>query len=124
MTDHVARLYALALSLVVFFTTWALVAARPWGHEAEAAAKDPRVVALERRQERLQKESARVQRLVQRRFAAYERRLRERQRAIAAVQASNAAAASAVPVASAPSAPAPPSVSVVSVPPITNTSSS
>ena len=30
MTNHVARLYALALALVVFFLAWAVVAAHPW----------------------------------------------------------------------------------------------
>jgi len=42
MTDHVARLYALALALVVFFVTWAAVAAHPWA----TAKPDPRVAAL------------------------------------------------------------------------------
>ena len=30
MTNHVARLYAGALALLVFFLVWAVVAARPW----------------------------------------------------------------------------------------------
>jgi hypothetical protein len=113
MTDHVARLYAAALALVAFFLTWAVIAARPWA--AEAAADDPRVVALERREERLRRESARVERKVERRFAAYRTRLAERQRVIAAV-----------PDATAPSAPAPPapSVGAVSIPPVTSTRSS
>ena len=135
MTDHVARLYAAVLALVVFFLTWAVVAARPWAEE-EAAEKDPRLVALERREARLRRESARVERLVQRRFAAYEVRLRQRKREIAAIQAANAAAAT-VPVAAsgsvssaapspsaAPAASPAPSVGVVSLPPVTNTSSS
>ena len=136
MTDHVARLYAAVLALVVFFLTWAVVAARPWAEEA-AAEKDPRLVALERREARLRRESARVERLVQRRFAAYEVRLRQRKREIAAIQAANAAAAATVPVAAsgsvssaapspsaAPAASPAPSVGVVSLPPVTNTSSS
>ena len=133
MTDHVARLYAFALALVVFFSTWAVVAARPWAAEA-AAERDPRIVKLERREARLRRESIRVQRVVKRRFAAYQVRLKRRQREIAAIQAANAAAAAAVPVSSAPSvassaapavsAPAAPSVGVVSLPPITSSSSS
>ena len=120
MTDHVVRLYAVALALVVLFLTWAVVAARPWA--ATAAEKDPRIVALERREAQLRRKSVRVERQVKRRFAAYEVRLRKR--AIAAIEAANASAAAAAPaVSSAPSA-APPSVGVVSLPPITSTSSS
>jgi hypothetical protein len=122
MTDHVARLYAVSLALVVLFLTWAVVAARPWA--ATAAEEDPRIVALERREAQLRRKSIRVERQVKRRFAAYEVRLRKRKRAIAAIEAANASAAAAAPaVPAAPSA-APPSVSVVSLPPITSTSSS
>jgi hypothetical protein len=116
MTDHVARLYAVALALVVLFLTWAVVAARPWAPPA-AAEKDPRIVALERREAKLRRQSVRVERQVKRRFAVYEARLRKRKRAIAAIGAANARAAAG------PSA-APPSVGVVSLPPITSTSSS
>ena len=124
MTDHVARLYAVALAICVFSLTWATVAARPWAHEES----DPRVVALERREAKLRRQSVRVQRRVERRFAAYRVQLRERQRLVAAVTASNAAAAvvpvsSAAPAAPAASAPSP-VVSVVSAPPVTATRSS
>ena len=122
MTNHVARLYAVSLALVVLFLTWAVVAARPWA--AAAAEQDPRIVALERREAKLRRKSIRVERQVKRRFAAYEVRLRKRKRAIAAVQAANASAAAAAPaVSSAPSAAAPP-VASVSLPPITSSSSS
>ncbi|HYY77260.1 MAG TPA: hypothetical protein VE644_13185 [Gaiellaceae bacterium] len=112
MTDHVARLYAAALALVAFFLTWAAIAARPWAPEAT---ESPQLAALERREQRLRRESALVQRKVERRFAVYHTRLAEREREIAAAQ-----------TAPAPSAPAPaaPSVGVVSVPPVTSTRSS
>ncbi|HEX2045198.1 MAG TPA: hypothetical protein VHF23_06190 [Gaiellaceae bacterium] len=126
MTDHVARLYAAAIAIVAFFVTWAVVAARPWAEPA--APSDRRLVALERREERLRRESIRVQRVVERRFAAYRVRLAERQQQIAAAQAATATPApsvSAAPAAPAPAAPAPaPSVGVVSVPPVTSTRSS
>jgi hypothetical protein len=80
MTDHVARLYAGALALLVFFVVWAVVAARPW---AEAGDTDPRMAALERREQRLMRESKRVNKVVQRRFATYRRRLARRKREIA-----------------------------------------
>ena len=123
MTNHAARLYAVALALAVLFVTWAVVAARPWA--ATAAERDPRIVALERREAQLRRKSVRVERRVQRRFAAYEKRLRMRKREIAAIQAANAEAAAApvsAPAASPAAAPAaaPPPVSVVSVPPGTS----
>jgi hypothetical protein len=121
MTDHVARLYAVSLALVVLFLTWAVVAARPWA--ATAAEKDPRIVALERREAKLRRKSVRVERQVKRRFAAYEARLRKRQRAIAAIQAADASAAAAPAASSAPAAAAP-SVATVSLPPVTSSSSS
>jgi hypothetical protein len=133
MTNHVARLYAVALALTVFFLTWAVVAARPWGAEP---VKDPRLAALERREERLRRQSIRVQRMVNRRFASYRVRLAQRRAEIAAANAANARAAAATSVAVAPSgggggaggggpvsAPAA-APAVVSVPPVTQTASS
>lgn len=93
MTDHIARLYASVLALVAFFLTWAVVAARPW--LPEKAPADPRVAALERREEQLRRESLRLQRAVERRRETAE-----------------------APAVSAPS------VGVVSVPPVTSTSTS
>ncbi len=130
MTDHFARLYAIAIALAVFFSTWAVVAAKPWA--AEASANDLRLVALERREERLRRQSVRVQRLVKRRFAAYQVRLKKRQAEIAAVQAANARAAAA-PAASSGGASSgggssagasAPSVGVVSLPPVTSSGTS
>ena len=123
MTNHAARLYAVALALAVLFLTWAVVAGRAWA--ATAAETDPRIAALERREAQLRRKSVRVERRVQRRFVAYEKRLRKRKREIAAVQAANADAAAA-PVSAPAVAPAaaPPSVSVVSVPPVTSSESS
>jgi hypothetical protein len=104
MTDHVVRLYAAALALVVFFLTWAVVAARPWAEESTAQ-KDPRLAALERREQRLRREAIRVNRLVERRFENYRAQLAARQtRPAAAVSA--------------------PSVGAVSLPPVTSTRSS
>ena len=121
MTNHVARLYAVALALVVLFLTWAVVAARPWA--ASAAEQDPRMVALERREAKLRRKSIRVERQVKHRFAAYEVRLRKRKRAIAAIQAANASATATAPAVSSASAAAP-AVASVSLPPITSSSSS
>jgi len=61
MTSHVARLYALVAGVVVFFVAWAAIAAHPW---APRAAQDPRIAALAARQQHVQLESLRVQKLV------------------------------------------------------------
>ena len=132
MTDHVARMYAGALALLVFFLVWAVVAARPW---AEAGGSDPRMAALERREQKLMRESRRVNKVVQRRFATYRQRLARRRKEIAAAEAAAAAAAvpaatatssSVAPTSSAPAAApaAPPPVAVTAAPPVTSTGSS
>ena len=128
MTDHVARLYAGALALLVFFVVWAVVAARPW---ADAGETDPRMAALERREQKLMRESRRVNEVVQRRFTTYRRRLARRRKEIAAAEAEAAAVATAPStsssIASASSAPAPaapPPVAVTAAPPVTSTGSS
>ena len=144
MSNHVVRLYAVALTLAVLFLTWAVVSAKPWATQA-AEKKDPRLVALERREERLRKQSVRVNRVVKRRFVRYERQLAKRQREIAAIQAANAAAASvSAPVSwggsvsfssgssgspgssvsGGSSGPSAPSVAPVSLPPVTSSGSS
>ena len=130
MTSHVGRLYALALALVVFFLTWATVAAHPWSVHATPRT-DPRAAAVAERQLRLRHESVVVARIVRRRWAIYRRRLHRRQRQIAAEKRANAvaarqaqlaaSAAAAAPVASATAAP---SVRVVSLPPVTITRTS
>jgi hypothetical protein len=132
VTEHVVRLYALAVALVVFFLFWAVIAARPW---AAAGESDPRMTALERREEKLARKTRRVNRVVKRRFARYEHQLARRKRAIARRERENAALAAAAPGASdgtsggfsaaAPAAaPSAPAVSVTATPPVTTTSSS
>jgi hypothetical protein len=129
MTSHVGRLYTLALALVVFFLTWATVAAHPWSAHATPRA-DPRAAALAARQLRLRHESLVVAGIVHRRWAIYRKQLRMRQQRIAAVNRSNAAAARqaelAASAAAAPAVPsaAAPSVRVVSLPPVTVTRTS
>src|SRR5512133_714710 len=116
MTSHVGRLYTLAVALVVFFLTWAAVAARPWSTRSAARA-DPRATALVAREQRLRHEGVAVARIVRRRWAFYRVELRRRQRKIEAVKRANAAAARQAQVASsaAPSVAAAPSVRVVSL---------
>jgi hypothetical protein len=60
MANHTARLYALALGLIVFFLAWAVVAARPWG----ATSTDPRLRALAVREAQLRQEAKLVNQIV------------------------------------------------------------
>ena len=58
MTNHVARLYALATSLIVFFAVWLAVSAHPWSQTAEAApGGDPQMARLVARERRLRAET-------------------------------------------------------------------
>jgi hypothetical protein len=137
MTNHVVRLYALALALLVFFVTWAAIAARPWTSHASSKA-DPRWAELARRQQLLRHDAIAVRRVVNRRWRVYRIRLAARKRQIATAlrthQQQLAAARSVAATASAtPSAPsysgssaggAAPSVRVVTLPPITITRTS
>ena len=60
MTNHVGRLYSLALALLVFFVLWAGIAARPWA----TPATDPRVAALVAREQQLRHDSVLVKKIV------------------------------------------------------------
>ena len=60
MTSHTARLYALVGAVLVFFVAWAAIAAHPWQKQS-AAPQDPRLAALQAREQRLRAEVARRQ---------------------------------------------------------------
>ena len=113
MTSHPGRLYALALSLVVFFLAWAVVAARPWA----VASADPRLRGLTIRQAQLQHEARLVRRVVAARWARYRVELKARRAEIARAHAAAAAAAAAAQAAAAiPAQAAAPAVRVVNLP--------
>jgi hypothetical protein len=48
MTSGLGRIYAIAAAIVVFFLSWAIIAARPWVQAPEAKA-DHRLAALDQR---------------------------------------------------------------------------
>jgi hypothetical protein len=137
MTNHVARLYALATSLVVFFAVWLAVSAHPWSQAAKTApAADPQIASLKARERRLRAETRRVNLIVHRRYVAYRRALRHRNRVNAAARAqhnhqlaaAHLAALTAQRTYSAPSysAPvaAPQAVRIVTLPPVASTRTS
>jgi hypothetical protein len=111
MTSQIGRIYATAVTLFVFFLTWAMVAARPAPSGSPSTGPELRALAL--REQRLQQESVAVQRVVARRWAAYRAQLAKRRSQIATAKQAQLAAAA-----------APPSVRVVPLPPVTVTRTS
>ena len=91
MTSPPGRLYALALSLLVFFLAWAVVSAHPWA----TASADPRLRALGIREAQLRHEAKVVRQVVGARWARYRVELKTRRAQIARVNAAAAAAAQA-----------------------------
>jgi hypothetical protein len=120
MTNHFARLYALAGTILVFLLTWAVVAAHPWQATSNLNAKDPRLTQLAAREQRLRHEQVRVQKIVDRRWARYRKALAKRKKEIAAAKAQQQAVLTASVAAPA----AAPPVHVVTLPPLTSTKSS
>jgi hypothetical protein len=123
MTNHVARLYSLVAAVLVFFVAWAAIAAHPWQAKS-ATAQDPRVAALQAREQRVRAESLAVKRVVDRRWAVYRARFALRKQEIATIKAQNTKARAAASLASAPATAAAPSVRVVTLPPLTITRTS
>jgi hypothetical protein len=125
MTSHTGRLYALGASLLAFFLAWAVIAAHPWA--SASTARDPRLVALAQREQRLRREAGLVQQIVTRRFADYRKRFAAYKAALAKRQAQLASAAQLAAVRSAtpsPSYASSPGVRVVTLPPLTITRTS
>jgi hypothetical protein len=123
MTNHVGRLYSLALTIVLFFVLWAAIAARPWAR----VGTDPRMAALAAREQHLRQDSILVRRIVAARWAVYRVDLartkaaiaawQRRQTQLAAVPAPTVSANYGVGVAA-------PAVRVVTLPPLTITRTS
>jgi hypothetical protein len=126
MTSHVVRLYALVVGVLAFFLVWALVAAHPWSASSRRAVRDPWLTALVARRKSIERESARVQAVVARRWVVYHKALRARNAEIARVQRQRAVAAQQLAVASAP-VPAPAAAAparIVTLPPLVITRTS
>ena len=108
MTDTSHRTYAVAIALVVFFLSWAAVAAHPWG----TPKPDPRLVALDAREQRLRTDATIVARVVAAEAPPIRSALQARRAAIAEARARPIPAAQ------------PPQVRIVTLPPLTVTRSS
>jgi hypothetical protein len=126
------RVYVFAITLVVFFVLWAVIAAKPWAARSGAS---PALVAIKARERHLRHEARVVEKTVHRRWAAYRRRLRAREAQIrtlerrhaAELAAANAAASAAASYSAAPASRVvtlPPQVRVVTLPPVGPSTSS
>ena len=93
MTSGLGRLYATALAVVVFFIAWAVVAARPW--VPDDVKQDPRLVALNVREQRLHQDAIAIKKIVDKRWATYRVELDRRKHLIAVRVKLNAARAQA-----------------------------
>jgi len=111
MTDTSHRLYAVVIAVVVFFVSWAGVAAKPWA----TTKPDPRLAALAQREQTLRADARLVQQVVDRRLAAYQVALRARKAQIATAQARSLQVAQSTVT---------PAVRVVNLPPLTITRTS
>jgi len=83
MTSNIGRAYAISLAVVVFFLSWAVIAARPWVSAPEAKT-DPRILALSARERKLHADAIQVKAIVQKRWALYQAQLIRRKHQIAA----------------------------------------
>jgi hypothetical protein len=79
------QVYAFGVALVLFFVSWAAIAARPW-QDKPAKRADPRVLALKARETELRREALVLKHKQKRQWIAYERSLALRQREIAAAR--------------------------------------
>ncbi len=82
MTNSLGRVYAITLAIVVFFLSWAVIAARPWVSAPEAKT-DPRIAALNARERTLRKDAVEIRAIVQKRWAVYQAQLVRRKHVIA-----------------------------------------
>ncbi len=114
MRSHVGRLYAIAATLLVCCLSWALIVSGSSRTGTAAATQDPRLDRLAAREAALTREAARVQRVLDKRWAAYQVKLADRRQQIAdAKQQAQLASQQAAP-----------QVQVVQLPPVTSTASS
>jgi uncharacterized MAPEG superfamily protein len=69
MTSTIGRFWATALALVVFFVLWAVLTAKPWA--SASTPTDPRLAALQAREQKVQARAIAAQQTLNRRWAAY-----------------------------------------------------
>jgi hypothetical protein len=94
VTSHVGRFWAMAIALVVFFILWASISAKPW---ASSGPTDPRLAALQAREQKVQTRAIAAQQLLNRRWAAYRASILRQKGSLSAQQQAQLATAPAGP---------------------------
>jgi hypothetical protein len=95
VTSAVGRFWAAAVALVVFFVLWAALSARPWVSSSKPA--DPRLAALQAREQKVQTKALAAQQALNKRWAVYRAALIRQQGSLTAQQRAQLAAAPAGP---------------------------
>jgi hypothetical protein len=95
VTNTIGRFWAVAVALVVFFILWAVLAARPWA--SSGAPADPRLSALQAREQKTQTRALAAQQTLNRRWAAYRSALVRQKGSLTAQQQAQLAVAPAGP---------------------------
>jgi len=80
--SETARLYTIATVLLVFFLTWAAIAAHPWTGPDPVSKADPRAAAIAAREAHLLHRTRVARRVLTARWTRYQRRLAHRVAAI------------------------------------------
>ncbi len=80
--SETARLYAITLALLIFFVTWATIAAHPWTGPEPVARADPRAAVVNAREAHLLDRTRATRRVLTLRWTRYQRRLAQRVAAI------------------------------------------
>jgi len=95
VTNAIGRFWAVALALVVFFVLWAVLAAKPW--TSSGAPADPRLTALQAREQKTQNRALAAQQTLNKRWAAYRSALLRQKGSLTAQQQAQLATAPAGP---------------------------
>jgi hypothetical protein len=95
MTSAIGRFWATAIALVVFFVLWAALSAKPWVSGSTPA--DPRLAALQAREQKVQTQALAAQQTLNKRWANYRAALIRQQGSLTAQQRAQLAVAPAGP---------------------------
>ena len=95
MTNAIGRFWAVALALVVFFILWAVLAAKPW--VSSGTPSDPRLAALQAREQKVQTRALAAQQTLNKRWAVYRSTLLRQKGSLTAQQQAQLATAPAGP---------------------------
>jgi len=86
VTKTIGRVYAAAISVVVFFVAWAVIAAKPWVTTSSASAASAGLPQLQAKEIQMQARALAVQKILDARWAPYRAALAARRGQLTAQQ--------------------------------------